>query len=185
MNGSVNLTVTVPQVSEGQYVRYRIQGRESSNYGEPSNTVSLAGPPPLSSGGLSTAATWGIVGAVIALLIILLVIFLICYCCPAEARRKKRQAADTVNQIFKSKGKNKSATTVARYQPPSHPSWQSPDIHQEEDPAVLDHPAQVEIRFHGDDPLPASTRTSERIYFGQEDIERMRTGPRSATYSEK
>lgn len=192
VDGLARLAVTVPTAYEGETVRYRVQGRDSSgNFAESSNAVSLAGPAPPSRN-LSTAGFWGLIGGAIALLLIILVIILVCCCCPVAARRRKRQATKTVQQIFKSNSK-KNDTAVTRYQPPVN-SWQSPAIQPDDDlsppdrresTSTIDRPVQVEIRHKSADPGAASTRSSERIYFGQEDIERMRMGPRSATYSER
>ncbi|XP_046463206.1 calcium-activated chloride channel regulator 4A-like [Daphnia pulex] len=123
VDGTVNLTVQVPSVNEGEYVKYRVQGRDSSlNYGEVSNVVSLAGPAP-STGGLSTAGLWAIIGTFIALVVIILVIVLIRCCCPVEAKRRKRQ----MRNLFSS---NDSATRRAEDTPvpiflsPSAPTFQ-------------------------------------------------------------
>lgn len=194
VNGTLSWTIDVPvdQVNQGEYVRYRLQGRDSSdNWAELSNVVSLAGPASYDNN-LSAGAIAGIVIGVFLLLIILLII-LVCCCCPVEAKRRKRQATRQVQQLFKTKDKNKQTeTATSRYQPPSN-AWQSPVMQQITDSPVMrqssdsyvDHQAQVEVRQKSVDPATASTRGSERIYFGQEDIDRMTLGPRSETYSER
>ncbi len=192
VDGLVNKTVDVPSVGEGQYVKYRVWGVDSfNNAAETSNVVTLAGPAP-PTGGLSTAAMWGLIGAGIAILLIILIVVLIRCCCPVEARRKRRQATRKMRQCF-SRDKTDSSSrdeAVTRYQPPPV-VWQSPSVRDAAASAKRDsessdeRPVSVEIRQKAVDPSSASIRGSERIYFGQEDIERMTNGPRSETYSER
>ena len=184
-DGRINMTVDVPAVNEGEYVKYRVFGIDSfSNAADTSNVVSLAGPP-LATGGLSTAAMWGLIGAGIAILLIILIIILIRCCCPVEASRKKRQATRKMRKLFKmDKKKETNDAPVTRYQPPPV-VWQSATLtDRRESESSAEGQVQVEIRQRTADP-PASNRGSERIYFGQEDIDRMTNGPRSDTYSDR
>ncbi len=207
VDGTVNVTVQVPSVNEGEYVKYRVRGRDSSvNYGEVSNVVSLAGPAP-PSGGLSTAGLWAIIGTFIALVVIILIIVLIRCCCPVEAKRRKKQAQRKIRQLFSSSDtstRRAEDTPVTRYHSPPPPvqSWQSSDINRDggDPPAVRreshlsssssdkvrpQQQPQVEVRQKKANPAPGSIQGSERIYFGREDIDRMTTGQRSETYSER
>jgi hypothetical protein len=123
------MTVQVPSVNEGEYVKYRVQGRDSSvNYGEVSNVVSLTGPTPvLPTGGLSTAGLWAIIGTFIALVVIILIIILIRCCCPVEAKRRKRQAQRKMRNLFSSSDtstRRAEETPVPIYISPSAPTFQ-------------------------------------------------------------
>ncbi|EFX81284.1 hypothetical protein DAPPUDRAFT_317777 [Daphnia pulex] len=208
VDGTVNVTVDVPSVNEGEYVKYRVQGRDSSfNYGEVSNVVSLAGPAP-STGGLSTAGLWAIIGTFIALVVINLIIVLIRCCCPVEAKRRKRQAQRKMRNLFSSNDtatrRQTEDTPVTRYQSPPPPvqSWTSSDLNRDggDPPAVRrksdssssssdkvrpQQQPQVEVRQTKANPAPGSIQGSERIYFGREDIDRMTTGQHSEPYSER
>jgi hypothetical protein len=200
VEGTVNLTVEVPSVNEGEYVKYRVQSRDSSgNYGEVSNVVSMAGPAPPTSA-LSSSAMWALIGTAIALFVIILIIILIRCCCPVSAKRKQRQAQRKIRKLFSSKDKATTRvenTPATRYQPPSVQQWQSPTISRDGDPPAAtrresdssnerqQQQVQVEIRQKKTNPAPGSIQGSERIYFGKEDIDRMTIGPRSKTYSER
>lgn len=209
VDGTVNVTVQVPSVNDGEYVKYRVQGRDSSAiYGEVSNVVSLAGPAP-ATGGLSTAGMWAIIGTFIALFVIILIIVLIRCCCPVEAKRRKRQAQRKIRNLFSRSDtatRRAEETPVTRYQSPPPPvqPWQSsermsrdgrdpPAVRRESDSSTssssdqVRHPQQpqVEIRQKEANPAPGSIQGSERIYFGREDIDRMTTGHHSETYSER
>jgi calcium-activated chloride channel regulator 4 len=129
VDGTVNMTVQVPSVNEGEYVKYRVQGRDSSvNYGEVSNVVSLAGPTPVPpTGGLSTAGLWAIIGTFIALVVIILIIVVIRCCCPVEAKRRKREAQSKIRQLFSSSDtatRRAEETPVPIYISPSAPTFQ-------------------------------------------------------------
>lgn len=207
VDGTVNVTVDVPSVNEGKYVKYRVQSQDSSfNYGEVSNVVSLAGPAP-STGGLSTAGLWAIIGTFIALVDIILIIVLIRCCCPVEAKRRKRQAQRKMRNLFSSNDtatRRAEDTPVTRYQSPPPPvqTWTSSDLNRDggDPPAVRreshssssssdkvrpQQQPQVEVRQTKANPVPGSIQGSERIYFGREDIDRMTTGQRSEPYSER
>jgi calcium-activated chloride channel regulator 4 len=127
VDGTVSVTVQVPSVNDGEYVKYRVQGRDSSvNYGEVSNVVSLAGPAP-STGGLSTAGLWAIIGTFIALVVIILIIVLIRCCCLVEAKRRKRQAQRKMRNLFSSSDtstRRAEETPVPIYISPSAPTFQ-------------------------------------------------------------
>ncbi|XP_057365303.1 calcium-activated chloride channel regulator 1-like isoform X2 [Daphnia carinata] len=197
-DGSVNLTVQVPHLQDGEYVKYRVVGKDSSNnMADPSNVVSMAGPV-LRTGGISNSAMWALIGVAIAILVIILIIVLIRCCCPVEAKRRQRQAKRKVRQWFSFGDKTAKRTDTApstRYQspPPTIQQWNSPTINQDgESPAVRSGSdasttpqPEVELRQKTAAPARTSTYGSERIYFGQEDIDRMVSGPRSETYSEK
>lgn len=190
---TLNCTVKVPPVNEGEYVRYRIKGRDpSSNWADTSNVASLAGPPSPFKTKLSTGAIVGIaIGSTILLIIIIIII--ICLCCPVEAKRKRREATRKVRGVFKSSDKKKTTneTTVQRFEPPSNSVWQSPtvnydsSVNKRNSDVHIEPTPQVEIRQKAADPATSSTRGSERIYFGQEDIKQMKHGSRSETYSER
>lgn len=188
---TLNWEVEVPSVNEGEYVRYRIRSRDSSsNFGDTSNVVSLAGPPLPVNVNLSTGAIVGIViGSIILLIIIVIIIF--CLCCPVEAKRKKRAATRKIQGVFKSKDKNKNNTApIPRYEPPTT-SWQSPVVNNEipvnrrDSDVHIEPQTQVEIRQKKAGSTAESNRGSERIYFGQEDLRQMKKGSRSETYSER
>lgn len=194
------LTVQVPYLYEGEIVKYRIAGKDSSNnMAEHSNVVSMAGPA-LRTGGISSSTMWALIGVAIAILLIILIMVLIRWCCPVEAKRKQRQATRKMRQLFSSSDKAaKRVETVpaTRYQspPPTIQQWSSPTISQHGDLpdarrnsySSADRQPQVELRQQSAAPVRTSTYGSERIYFGQEDIDRMTAGPvpRSETYSER
>lgn len=197
-DGSVNLTVQVPYLSEGEYVKYRVAGKDSSNnMADPSNVVSMTGPP-FRTGGISNSTMWALIGVAIAILLIILIIVLTRWCCPVEAKRRQRQAKRKMRQWFSCGDKTAKRADTApttRYQspPPTIEQWNSPTISQDgELPAVRSDSnasttpqPQVELRQKTADPVRTSTYGSERIYFGQEDIDRIKSGPRSETYSER
>ncbi|KAK4030097.1 hypothetical protein OUZ56_023054 [Daphnia magna] len=197
-DGSVNLTVQVPYLFEGEYVKYRVAGKDSSNnMADPSNVVSMTGPP-FRTGGISNSTMWALIGVAIAILLIILIIVLTRWCCPVEAKRRQRQAKRKMRQWFSCGDKTAKRADTApttRYQspPPTIEQWNSPTISQDgELPAVRSDSnasttpqPQVELRQKTADPVRTSTYGSERIYFGQEDIDRIKSGPRSETYSER
>ena len=127
-DGRIYMTIEVPAVNEGKYVKYRVFGIDSfSNAADASNVVSLAGPP-TATGGLSTAAMWSLIGAGIAILLIILIIILIRFCCPVQTSRKKIQATRKMQKLFKvDKREETSDAPVNRHQ---HPPvvWQSASV---------------------------------------------------------
>ncbi|XP_057365444.2 calcium-activated chloride channel regulator 1-like [Daphnia carinata] len=132
-DGSVNLTVQVPHLQDGEYVKYRIVGKDSSNnMADPSNVVSMAGPA-LRTGGISNSAMWALIGGAIAILVIILIIVLIRCCCPDEAKRRQREARRRGRQwvsFGNGTARRADMAPTTRYQspPPTIQQWNSPTI---------------------------------------------------------
>lgn len=192
----LTFTDEVPDVAEGQHVRYRIQSRNALSWADTSNVASLAGPA-VPTGGLSEAGKWALIGVGIAILVIILIIILICCCCPVKARRQKNKAARKMRRMFK-KDKNKDerdgsmTREVTRYQPPNNNySWQSPSIDRVETKTTIERRNskdsfdsdrnQVELRQKAANPSANNNaaRTSER-YFDHDDIQHMAAANRQS-----
>lgn len=175
-NGRLNYSTKVPPVDAGSYVSYRIYGIDgSNNKGRSSNTMTVMGPlPPV---GLSATA-WGLIGAGIVLAVILITIFLVWYLCPDKARARKRQATKRVREILEMPAKQSSnESSGAGQRRDDHHEWRT----------VESLAVQSSAQRAGQRPkstsssitASASVQGSERIYFGQRDIDEMTSGRRS------
>ncbi|KAI9559851.1 hypothetical protein GHT06_013858 [Daphnia sinensis] len=136
-NGSVNLTVEVPYLFEGEYVKYRVVGKDSSNnMADPSNVVSIAGSA-VQTRGISNPTMWALIGTTMAIFFAVFFIILRRLCCPADTQGRQRQITHDVSQwvSFGRTARRADTAPTTRYQSPSPTiqQWNSPTISHEYD----------------------------------------------------